>query len=583
MYERMWQRVDSPVRQHHRQVVQRRLTVGRADDRLECEADRIADDVLRALRAGSAPAAAPFTPTSPSRIVRSVGTAATAELGADGGEVSGPLARRIRSASGGSPLPAPTLARMEAGFGARFSDVRVHRDSPLPAQLSAEAFTVGTSIHIAPGRFAPTSRAGEHLLAHELAHVVQQTGPVVRRALTVDATRWSEASRIAVSGGGSLTGVFFLSGRGGETLVIKAAKGGARSQLAAEMMGATTGEHSYQRTILLDSGEGKSLLKHMHRLASKYRRQHKTAKGQNPVKLRIASQLESGKFDAVTVTPMHQNLTNLEDIHSRDDFPELLQLMLEGGFFADLGRIHAADMVMGNEDRLERMNDKNFFVDMVSGGSVGLDLDLNAASFDQVVSDIRQPTDKPSAAAMPSLKGQEVRDYVQFAIHGTSAKKQFKRGKKTVEGYMGFRGLTQATADTSHAADPAKAAKKFDDLITRMTARAQDAGLGNEEVIAAVDWAPYKKAFLKGLTDGLETLAAKMGRIEARAGRLTALYGDDAALDPLVFKIRLLYAQLIRNGYDETQAVQTLEGFVRHVREGGDEQEFFDGLEARVA
>jgi hypothetical protein len=572
-----------PARSERRQVVQRRVVVGRADDPSESEADRIADDVLRRLRQGRAEPTEPLSPTVPTRIVRS-NAPATPQVGAEGGEVGEELTGRIRSAAGGARLPGWTMQRMEAGFGTSFEDVRVHRDSPLPAQLSAEAFTLGNDIHVAPGRFAPSSPSGEHLLAHELAHVVQQSGAVVRRKLNIDGLNWSEASRINISGGPGLTGVFFLSDPGGETLVVKGVKGRARSQLAAEMMGAATGEHANSKTIALDSVQGKYLLKHMHRLASKYRRKHNTAKGQNPVKGKIERQLESGVFDAVMVMPMYENVTNLEDVHQRDDFPEVLQAMLDGGFFTDLGRIHAADMFMGNEDRLERMNDKNIFVQLTTGRSLGLDLDLRAANFDQVTKDVRtNPDAKPSSSDAPSIKGQELHDYVEFAIHGTSAKRKFKQGKKTIEGSAGMRGLGMATADVAHAADPAKAAKKFDELVARLRIRAVQAKLGNEAEIDKVDWAPSKKAFLAGVTEGLQTLTAKIDTVEARAGKLTAGIGDDAALDPLVFRIRTLYAQLIRKGSSEKDATQTCTDFARHVRAGGKPNEFIEKLDGKGA
>ena len=89
---------------------------------------------------------------------------------------------------------------MERGFGASFADVRVHADSELPRQIAAEAFTVGSHVHFAPGRFDPAGGVGEHLLAHELAHVVQHGGAGVGPAGNAH-----DASRIArrVDGGGS--------------------------------------------------------------------------------------------------------------------------------------------------------------------------------------------------------------------------------------------------------------------------------------------------------------------------------------------------------------------------------------------
>ena len=75
----------------------------------------------------------------------------------------------------GSPLPDPVRDRMEQAFGADFSGVRVHANShAMPPALGAQAFTQGQNIHFAPGQFAPDNQAGGQLLAHELAHVVQQ-------------------------------------------------------------------------------------------------------------------------------------------------------------------------------------------------------------------------------------------------------------------------------------------------------------------------------------------------------------------------------------------------------------------------
>lgn len=80
---------------------------------------------------------------------------------------------------GGRPLPPTTRERMERSFGRSFADVRVHEGSEAAASArgqGAEAFTQGNHITFGEGRYQPGSEAGERLLAHELAHVVQQQG-----------------------------------------------------------------------------------------------------------------------------------------------------------------------------------------------------------------------------------------------------------------------------------------------------------------------------------------------------------------------------------------------------------------------
>ncbi|HEX7838692.1 MAG TPA: DUF4157 domain-containing protein, partial [Kofleriaceae bacterium] len=111
-------------------------------------------------------------------------------------------------------LPAATLDRMERLFGRRFDDVEIHADSAeVPA--GQQAFTRGKHIHLERGSVdlgkdgghdrrghhdEPQGRGahrehGDHVLAHELAHVVQQSRaaehgadrPPTRAALEADA------------------------------------------------------------------------------------------------------------------------------------------------------------------------------------------------------------------------------------------------------------------------------------------------------------------------------------------------------------------------------------------------------------
>lgn len=80
---------------------------------------------------------------------------------------------------GGQPLDERTRARMEARLGHDFGRIRVHHDGEvarLADDAQARAFTAGDDIVFAPGEYAPDRPDGERLLAHELAHSVQQTG-----------------------------------------------------------------------------------------------------------------------------------------------------------------------------------------------------------------------------------------------------------------------------------------------------------------------------------------------------------------------------------------------------------------------
>src|SRR5207253_2492166 len=81
--------------------------------------------------------------------------------------------------SPGKSLDIQTRALFEPGFGRDFSHVRVHNDSKAQASASAvnaAAYTVGGDIVLGEGQSGPETSEGQQLLAHELTHVVQQTG-----------------------------------------------------------------------------------------------------------------------------------------------------------------------------------------------------------------------------------------------------------------------------------------------------------------------------------------------------------------------------------------------------------------------
>ena len=98
----------------------------------------------------------------------------------DGGEASTDLESSIQSARGsGQSLDAGLQAKMGQAMGADFSDVKVHTDSlsdQLSKSIQAKAFTTGQDVFFRQGAYAPSSRGGQELIAHELTHVVQQRG-----------------------------------------------------------------------------------------------------------------------------------------------------------------------------------------------------------------------------------------------------------------------------------------------------------------------------------------------------------------------------------------------------------------------
>jgi len=109
----------------------------------------------------------------------------------------------------GRPLEGATRAAMETAFQASFGGVRVHvgeQANTLAGQLHARAFTVGDQIAFGAGNYAPGTPVGDALLAHELAHVVQQQGATTSSrgdsfALDADADHAAAFAVSALHGG----------------------------------------------------------------------------------------------------------------------------------------------------------------------------------------------------------------------------------------------------------------------------------------------------------------------------------------------------------------------------------------------
>ncbi|MGP0021764.1 MAG: DUF4157 domain-containing protein [Streptosporangiaceae bacterium] len=95
------------------------------------------------------------------------------------------------TAAGGTPLHAASRERMESAFSSDFAAVRVHTGAAAhdaASGLGARALTAGTDILFRAGEYQPGTPGGDRLLAHELAHVVQQAHGLPQGILDTGAT-----------------------------------------------------------------------------------------------------------------------------------------------------------------------------------------------------------------------------------------------------------------------------------------------------------------------------------------------------------------------------------------------------------
>jgi hypothetical protein len=148
--EKTAQHSANPIWQQLATRPQTKRAISDSSDAHELEADRAAQDAI------------------------SLQSAAVSHSPADYGN-----APARHNGGGGQPLNDTTRAFFESRFGHDFQDVRLHtgRDASEAAQsLGARAFTVGSDVVFDQNQLAPETTEGQRLLAHELAHVVQQRG-----------------------------------------------------------------------------------------------------------------------------------------------------------------------------------------------------------------------------------------------------------------------------------------------------------------------------------------------------------------------------------------------------------------------
>jgi Domain of unknown function (DUF4157) len=152
----------------------------------ESEAERLRD---RSPRVAGVPEATQDGARSLDRLASDVGNRAFGQLVARmqegegilaGGLVHPDVEAAIAAASGrGLPLASDVSARLGGQMDDPLADVRVHTGesaAALARAVSARAFTVGSDIFFGAGEYRPGTGEGDRLLAHEVAHVIQQRG-----------------------------------------------------------------------------------------------------------------------------------------------------------------------------------------------------------------------------------------------------------------------------------------------------------------------------------------------------------------------------------------------------------------------
>jgi len=147
--------------------IRAKLKFSAPGDADEHEADRAADAYLGARRPAKGACCSACGSATPTVHRKAIGAPRV------------PSTRVSLPSGSGTPLGRETRRDYESFFGVDLSAVRVHTADEAAAmsdRIGARAFTIGSNIAFAPGEFAPQTASGKKLLAHELTHVVQQSG-----------------------------------------------------------------------------------------------------------------------------------------------------------------------------------------------------------------------------------------------------------------------------------------------------------------------------------------------------------------------------------------------------------------------
>ena len=165
--------------------VQAKLKVSQPDDEYEREADRVADTVMRmpepkanVQRASTACDEGPqHRPEEKEEEVDELLQAMAVKAQAP--RLTGDMESKLHFIRGGGrPLPQSERNFFEPRLGCDFSQIRIHSDSmakEMARAVKARAFTIGRDVVFGSGEYVPGTSSGRRLMAHELAHVIQQS------------------------------------------------------------------------------------------------------------------------------------------------------------------------------------------------------------------------------------------------------------------------------------------------------------------------------------------------------------------------------------------------------------------------
>jgi hypothetical protein len=538
-------------------MVQAKLVVTQPGDRYEQEADRAAAQAIGVSLAAAPPGALQrqaLSPVSPG-VTADPGVAVTPNL-----EAGIETAR-----GGGQPLPDTLRRQMEVSLGADFTGVRVHTGAQAHAlneALEAQAFTTGRDIFFRQGEYQPSHAGGQALLAHELAHVVQQRqgGQVVQRSLSIEDTpiHWEDVVSITASVEGA-EGVLFVRDTQTNTLVVKFAQSPVGLLLAQHQLQRVGVRQPRLRVIPIASDEGKrvfDMLKgkppgenksFLDRAKDHFTETHQRAGFQNTDAVQIAQkqytrlQSAANNYTAsryIIVQEYLSGAVGLDDAPGKPDRVNIVNFLNNEQNLNMIGRVLAVDALIGNEDRFLKQ-------ESMSGMKANLGNIMIRGANELFAID-------NAARLFPFQPHSTDREWLAFVAKGG-------KGPKNT-----FASLTTPLFN------PQKFARQVVDDLQADFSKQYGANDAVWSSLQQVRWQEMAPRIAKGIIDARTILLGEQITTENELVRLQATYPSHATTevnaDPTAFRMRSLYVSTRYAGIEEEKALQLLENYLSGTR-----------------
>jgi len=351
------------------------ITVGSVHDPAEAEADRLADRALALADDYSAEDAGDST----GGLTSSASVRRRSTHDVDGLSVEPAALRAARTR--GSALDDSTRSRLEQGFGTDLGGVRVHtgkKAAQLATDIHARAFTHGNDVFFGAGQYRPGTPAGDHVLAHEVAHTVQNSGgegPAHRFPATwhTSPVPWSPmTASVFRPGEGASGGVYILTSKDAAGPVKKAV---VKPVFGSNALGKETGQQlqfsdvALVKLLGLRAPDSKIVTP-----GTEFENLVEVCKPHQPPPLEgeeVQHLADAESFVVMSEVPDGISIASLADKAPTDQRAgaDLYRTVFDPVFLGELGRLCIGDLMLGNQDRmmLGAMNLGNVMLSMQNG------------------------------------------------------------------------------------------------------------------------------------------------------------------------------------------------------------------------